>query len=110
MKLIYNNIIPFKGFIAVNLFGVVFVRKNILLGERTLNHERIHTRQGYEMAWLFFYAWYVIEFIIRLIQYRNANKAYRNISFEREAFANDDDFDYLKNRKPFAFLKYLKQN
>lgn len=27
MKVIYNNIIPFKGYKAINLFGLVFVRK-----------------------------------------------------------------------------------
>lgn len=110
MKLIYNNLIPFKGFAAINLFGILFVRKNITLTDRCLNHERIHTIQGCEMAWIFFYAWYLIEFLIRLIQYRNVHKAYRNIIFERETYANDDDYGYLENRKSFAFLKYLKQN
>ena len=27
MKIIYNNLIPFKGYKAINLFGLVFVRK-----------------------------------------------------------------------------------
>jgi hypothetical protein len=27
MKVIYNNIIPFKGYKAINLLGLVFVRK-----------------------------------------------------------------------------------
>lgn len=28
MKIIYNDIIPFQGFYAINLFGVLFVREN----------------------------------------------------------------------------------
>lgn len=29
MKIIYNNIIPFKGFKAINICGIVFVRKDV---------------------------------------------------------------------------------
>jgi hypothetical protein len=30
------------------------------------------------------------------------------ISFEREAYANDGDKEYLKKRKPYSFLRYMK--
>jgi hypothetical protein len=36
----------------------------------------------------------------------NAHKAYLAISFEREAYAKEDDFDYLKKRKFWNFIKY----
>jgi len=42
-----------------------------------------------------------------LIQFRNRKKAYRNISFEREAYANESNPDYLTNRKFFSFFNYL---
>lgn len=46
MKIIYNNFIPFKGFLAINLFGVMFVRGTWRdLNARVLNHEKIHTAQ-----------------------------------------------------------------
>ena len=32
MKVIYNNIIPFKGYKAINLFGLVFVRERLVIG------------------------------------------------------------------------------
>jgi hypothetical protein len=59
MKLIYNNIIPTKGFVAVNLFGVLFVRKGKKINPFILNHESIHTRQMQEMLFIFFYLFYV---------------------------------------------------
>ena len=45
MKIIYNNIIPFKGFKAMNLFGVLFVRKdaNSQMTNTDINHESIHS-------------------------------------------------------------------
>ena len=45
MKIIYNNIIPFKGYLAINLFGFLFVRKDVnrQLNAFDINHEKIHT-------------------------------------------------------------------
>ena len=54
---------------------------------------------------LFFYLWYVIEWFIRI--FINGNKAYVSLSFEREAYGNAYNMDYLKTRKPFSWLKYM---
>lgn len=72
-----------------------------------LNHERIHLRQQAELLILPFYVWYVLEYFFRLSTHRNKNEAYRNISFEREAYANEHNPDYIKHRKLWGFLKYL---
>ena len=55
---------------------------------------------------LFFYIWYVIEWLINIPKYKNI--AYVNLSHEQEAYDNDQDLDYLEKRKRFAWLKYLK--
>ena len=75
--------------------------------ERTMNHERIHHKQQLEMGLIFFYLWYGIEYLIRLIQYKKHDKAYRNISFECEAYLNDFNSSYLKVRKRYSWTKYL---
>ena len=67
MKIIYNRFIPFKGFIAINLFGTLFVRQEKgkpepYVSPRTINHESIHTEQMKELGYIFFYIWYFIEF------------------------------------------------
>lgn len=110
MKVIYNNLIPFKGFIAINLFGVVFVRneyKGTLDKHNTLDHEAIHTAQMKEMLYVGFYVWYLIEWIIKLFKY--GKEAYYKISFEQEAFDHEHYCWYLKERKKFAWFKYLKK-
>ena len=135
MKIIYNSkVIPFPGYRAINLFGVMFVRGNRPLDEVTINHENIHSKQIIDVllltlipfAFLFFlvgklwlilllwitsyYGFYVTEWIVRLISYKfNTRDAYRNISFEREAFANEKNLDYLKNRERFSFIRYFKK-
>ena len=105
MKIIRNNYIPFKGFRAINLFGILFVRGNARISERTIRHEAIHTAQMKEMLYIFFYLWYVAEWIFRLFMKGNA---YRNISFEREAYANEEHVIYLEDRERFAWIKYIK--
>jgi hypothetical protein len=72
-----------------------------------MNHERIHLKQQLEMGLLLFYLWYFIEFLVRLIQFRDRASAYFNISFEREAYRNERDLKYLRGRKFWAFLKYI---
>lgn len=107
MKIIYNNIIPFKGFKAINLFGVLFVRNNSVMTSSDMIHERIHTEQMREMLYVFFYLWYVIEWLVRLIQYLDSHMAYRNISLEREAYSNQYRKNYLDYRKHYSWWKYL---
>ncbi|MFV0312257.1 MAG: hypothetical protein ACK5KN_11495 [Dysgonomonas sp.] len=109
MKIIYNKYLPPKGYVAINICGIIFARSRYNpLSERTICHETIHTRQIAELLVVIFYLWYGIEWIVRLIQYRSKQEAYRNISFEREAYANDQDDTYLKRRKLYAFIGYLK--
>lgn len=104
MIIIYNSLIPFKGFQAINLFGVVFARKEYKeLSQRTLNHEAIHTAQMREMLYIGFYIWYLIEWIVKLFRY--GRRAYENISFEREAYENQYDCTYLHKRKHWAWLR-----
>lgn len=107
MKIIKNNFIPFKGFSAINLFGFVFTRRNSL-SDITINHEEIHTQQMKELGYIFFYILYFIEWIIRLFTKGcSSNDAYYAISFEQEAYANERDPQYIQNRKPYAWVKYL---
>jgi len=40
---IENKLIPFKGLKAINLFGVIFVRKGARMTSTDFNHEAIHT-------------------------------------------------------------------
>lgn len=106
MKVIYNNIIPFKGFAAINLFGILFVRRDVRVSKCILNHENIHTRQMQELGYIFFYIIYLVEWIFRLFQYKFINKeAYRNISFEKEAYYYECDYGYLQRRKAYAMWK-----
>lgn len=104
MKIISNNIIPFgKKFAAINLFGVLFIKKNVNITPQLFNHENIHTAQIKELLWIPFYIIYLAEWVIRLIQFKGHYiKAYENISFEKEAYSNDANISYLSTRRHFS--------
>lgn len=103
MKIIYNNIIPFPGFAAINLFGVVFARKKYRpLSETTINHEAIHTAQMKELLYVGFYLCYLAEWIVRLFM---KGSAYRNISFEKEAYRCQRIPGYVQTRQRFAMWR-----
>lgn len=106
MKVIVNKFIPIgRRFYAINLFGVLFAKGPC--GRVTINHESIHTAQIKELLYVPFYIVYVIEWLVRCMILHNGYKAYRNISFEREAYANESDEGYLARRRVFAFLRYM---
>ena len=107
MKIIKNKIIPPRGFSYVNLFGVLFTRRDRPISDVTLNHELIHTEQMTEMLYVFFYLWYGVEWLVRLIILRDSHKAYRAISFEQEAYTNQYDLTYRDGRKHYHWLSYV---
>ena len=102
-----------RGVVGMTIFPFVFLKKSYVDRitksklDSTINHESIHLKQQAELLVLFFYIWYFTEYFIRFISVRNSDKAYRNICFEREAYQNENDVEYLKTRKFWSFIKYL---
>ena len=66
--------------------------------KKHINHEKIHIRQQLEMGVLLFYPVYF---------YFNIVRGYRSNPFEVEAYDNDDNLDYLKTRKFWAWTKSI---
>jgi len=95
MKLIKNKWYPFGRFIAITHFPIAVFYKGEI-SEQTIRHEKIHWIQQKELCVIVFYLIYLFEYLI---------KGYRNISFEKEAFANEHNKDYLKTRKRFQMWR-----
>ena len=97
-----------KGYRGLAVFPFVFVKQALdKKNEVFVNHERIHLRQQLELLIIPFFIWYFLEFLVRFIQYKNWNLAYRNICFEREAYAKEKDLSYLKQRSFWSFLFHI---
>jgi len=108
MFLIVTKYLIPKGFRGFTAFPFVFAQYKLDKENAVfVNHEKIHLRQQLELLIIPFFILYFLEFLVRLIQHRNRDLAYRNISFEREAYAKEKDFDYLKQRNFWNFLRYI---
>lgn len=131
MIVIKNRFIPFPGYETMNLFGILFTHDNEI-DSIEYNHENIHSVQWIECTiaaaililglcilsdvsywWLLispvvYYIQYCLEYVIIRFFHKKQNDAYRDISFEEEAYANEGNLNYIKYRKPFAWIKNVK--
>ncbi len=96
-----NSLSWFLRIGGITLFPFVILRKKYKKNKVILNHEKIHIEQQKELLVIGFYLWYVIEWGVRLFMKGNA---YRNIRFEKEAYTNEKDLNYLKTRKRYNWL------
>lgn len=104
MIVIRNKYLPVRGYTAINLFGLLFCRPDAVITPQLINHERIHTAQMLEMAVIFFYLWYLVEWVVKIF---TPGRSYFRISFEREAYRYMYDLDYLSHRRHYAWRKYV---
>lgn len=97
--------------IAVTFFPYIFLRKSYfdrmpqVVYDKTICHESIHIAQQKELLVIFFYLFYFLEFFIKF--FRWGAYTYENLSFEKEAYQNESNLDYLSSRGRWAFLKYM---
>lgn len=107
IPIVSKYLIP-KGFNGFAIYPFVFMKfkesKNDLV---LINHEKIHLRQQLELLIFPFFIWYSIEFVIRFFQYGDLKIAYKNISFEKEAYENEKNLNFINEKCFFSFLKYL---
>ena len=90
------------------LYPFILLKDKDQKADKTLiNHERIHLKQQLELLLLPFYLLYLLNYLINLIRYKNHYLAYFNIVFEKEAYACEQNPDYLAHRKLFSWLKYI---
>lgn len=129
MKIIKNKYLPFGTFNAMNILGFLFVKEGTKLTKRLVRHEATHTVQQYEIlalsaivalilsniyaSWWYLLAVlvmpiaiYVLAWLIELVL-PPYNSAYKDSPFEREAYLNQDNPDYLATRTIGAVVKYI---
>lgn len=133
MVKVLNKIIQALCYIAMTIWPFIFVRKEHegKFDDVAENHERIHGRQQLEVLivsaavmaviipltgiswwWMLasavvYYTWYGLEYAVRDVAYGSDKKAYRNISFEQEAYIHEGDMSYLAHRRWFAWVSYI---
>ena len=106
--LIIIKFIFLSNFNALAIWPFIFLRdKELKNDDILLNHEKIHLKQQKELLWIFFFMIYFIEFLAKIVIYKRLKTAYRNISFEREAYLYECDFNYTRIKPFWSFINFL---
>lgn len=93
---------------GIAMFPFIIINSNLSIERQSVltNHELIHIRQQIELLVIPFYILYLANYLMNRFKYKTHQEAYRNIIFEREAFKEEEDFNYLSGRVMWNFLKY----
>ncbi len=107
MILVFRHLF-YKNYVGLSLWPFIILKNDSLKEDVFLiNHEKIHLKQQLELLVIPFYVFYLVEWILKSIYYFDRYKGYQNLSFEREAYHNEKNLDYPRQRRPFSFIKYL---
>lgn len=105
---LFLRIIAGKYVNAIAIFPFIIVRnQEVKASEVTIHHEKIHFRQQIELLIIPFYILYITFYIFYRIKGHNHFNAYMNIPFEKEAYQNDTNFDYIKTRSFCDWRKFI---
>ena len=115
LKLAYSKILPLNGYYAMMILWYLIRRekyRNHPVSQTTWIHENTHLHQVYDFGlgvfgFIFFYLWYLVEWLLKLPTVIFGFRSYHSISFEQEAYDNQKNENYLQERKRFAWCKYI---
>jgi hypothetical protein len=112
--IIYNDKILKRLSIFINIGGItiypfiILKEKNKKQGvNKLVVHESIHIKQAEELLVLPFYILYVLEWLVKSLIYKSFKKGYYNISFEREAYSNQYNKEYISKRNKYQWIKRI---
>lgn len=107
---------PFGDYDAMAVWPFIFVKGEVK--ESSIKHEKIHFEQQKELLLIGFYILYVLFFVVRFLFLflADLNKSFQECwdsayywnPFEKEAYTHEQNENYCKERKHFAWFKYLK--
>ena len=100
--IIENSRIPQALSLFINIWAITLYPFIICKGEldqRTRTHEIIHLHQQRELLLIGFYLLYVLFWLRGLWKTGSFHAAYREIPFEKEAYAYDQDPTYPARRR-----------
>lgn len=104
--LIHTRHFPPRGYSAITLFPFVFYNGEVLT-ECEVRHETVHLYQQAALLVAPFYLLYLIFWLICLVRYRNWERAYRAIPFERSAYRLESQPSLSAKTMVFDWLRWI---
>ena len=108
IRILTSNYI-FKYYRGFSFFIFIWISRLEQNRERLVRHEMIHFAQQVELLFVFHWLFYAVFYLWARVRRKPHYVAYRYNPFELEAYCNDNDSDYLRRRKRFAWWLYIRQ-
>ncbi len=106
---IYTRRKIFNYYTGLSFFVFIWIRKESHDQTQLVRHEKIHFWQQVEMLFIFHWVFYAFFYLVGRMNGQCHYIAYRYNPFELEAFTNDYDEDYLRKRRLFAWMGFIKE-
>jgi len=71
-----------------------------------MRHEKIHFMQQLELLFIFHWLLYGLFYFAARLAGHTHEKAYRSNPFEREAYDEENNLNYLNDRPGYSWMRY----
>lgn len=106
---IYTRKKIFNYYTGLSFFIFIWIRREPNDQTQLIRHEKIHFWQQVEMLFIFHWFFYAVFYLVGRVNGQCHYIAYRYNPFEIEAFTMDYDTTYLRTRRPFAWVRYVRE-
>ena len=104
--MIHTRKFPPRRFHAITLFPIIFYNDGPMTA-RDIRHETVHLWQQAAMLIVPFYVLYLLFWVAGLVRYRDRDRAYREIPFERSAYRLERQAHLRRSTMAFDWLNHL---
>lgn len=107
---IYTRKKIFNYYTGLSFFVFIWITRQPHDQTQLVRHEKIHFWQQVEMLFVFHWLFYAFFYLVGRASGQCHYIAYRYNPFELEAFTHDPEEDYLRKRRPFAWVRYVRKS
>lgn len=107
---IYTRRKIFNYYTGLSFFIFIWIMRQPHDQRQLVRHEKIHFWQQLEMLFVFHWLLYAFFYLAGRMSGQCHYIAYRYNPFEMEAYIHDPETDYLRKRRPFAWVRYVRES
>ncbi len=105
---IYTRKRIFNYYTGLSFFIFIWISRLTKDETQLVRHEKIHFLQQVEMLFIFHWLLYAFFYLRSRFSGHGHYVAYRYNPFEMEAYDNERQSDYLRKRRLFAWVDYIR--
>lgn len=103
---VYTKRKIFKSYCGFSFFIFIWIYSPQKKDSSLIRHEKIHFMQQLELLFIFHWLLYSFFYCAARLAGHSHEKAYRSNPFEREAYAHENNTNYLNDRPIFSWIRY----